>query len=67
MPFMDRMGWVTLILTALMVVISLVFGNPAGEEKALRWDREDFRTEAGFMAGSVLVMGMIAALYAVYW
>lgn len=67
MPFMDRMGYVTLILALLMVVISLVTSNKADQEKALRWEAEDFRPGATFVIGSVLVMGALAALYAIYW
>jgi hypothetical protein len=33
----------------------------------MRWDRDDFRLGGAFVAGSVLVMGTLAALYAVYW
>jgi len=67
MPFLNRMGYVTLILTVLMVLVSLATARPGDVEKALRWDREDFRPGAGFVVGSVLVMGVLAALYAVYW
>ena len=67
MPFLNRMGYVTLILAVLMVLVSLVTARPGDEEKALRWDREDFRPGAGFIAGSVLVMGVLAAVYAIYW
>jgi SSS family solute:Na+ symporter len=61
------MGYVTLILTVLMVLVSLATARPGDVEKALRWDREDFRPGDGFVVGSVLVMGVLAALYAVYW
>ncbi|NQW47965.1 MAG: sodium/solute symporter [Planctomycetes bacterium] len=67
MPFLNRMGYVTLILAVLMVLVSLATARPGDEDKALRWDREDFRPGAGFIAGSVLVMGVLAAVYAIYW
>ena len=67
MPFMDRMGWVTLILTALMVVLSLLTKRDGDEAKALTWAKSDFTPGGGFIVGSILVMGIIAALYALLW
>jgi SSS family solute:Na+ symporter len=67
MPFLDRMGYVFLLLTALMVAISLATASTRDDTKALRWDRDDFRPGGGFVVGSVLVMGVLAALYAVFW
>jgi solute:Na+ symporter, SSS family len=65
MPFMDRMGWTTVILTVIMIVVSLC--TPHDESKALKWEKEDFTPGGTFMIGSILVMGIIAALYAIYW
>jgi solute:Na+ symporter, SSS family len=67
MPFLDRMGWVTLILAALMIVISLGTHRVEDDAKALHWEASDFQPGAVFVAGSVFVMGALAALYALYW
>lgn len=67
MPFMNRMGWVTLILTGLMVLISLASSSRDEEAKAYSWEARDFQPGPAFVVGSVLVMGALAALYAVYW
>jgi len=67
MPFMDRMGWVTVILAGLMVAISLVCKNEEDEAKALQWEAKDFNPGQGFIVGSVLFMGAVAALYIVFW
>ncbi len=67
MPFLDRMGWVTVILAALMIVISLLTHRAADEAKALDWEPSDFKPGSVFVLGSVLVMGALVALYAVYW
>ena len=67
MPFLNRMGYVSVILTVFMVVIILATPRPGDEVKAMRWDRDDFRPGGAFVVGSVLVMGTLAALYAVYW
>jgi SSS family solute:Na+ symporter len=61
------MGWVTLILTALMVVLSLLTKRDGDEAKALTWTRSDFTPSGGFIVGSILIMGIIAALYALLW
>jgi hypothetical protein len=61
------MGWVALILTALMVAISLGTRRVGDEAKALRWEASDFRPGHTFVVGSVLVVGALAALYAIYW
>jgi solute:Na+ symporter, SSS family len=67
MPFMDRMGWVTVILTVLMVIISLFTKRDSDVAKAIQWDSGDFSPGPIFAIGSVFVMGSIAALYAIYW
>jgi SSS family solute:Na+ symporter len=67
MPFLDRMGWVTLILALLMVGVSVLTASQADPQKALVWERKDFRSGSVFTIGSVLVMGALAALYAIYW
>ncbi len=67
LPFMDRMGWVTLILVALMILLSLLTQRPSGETKALHWTVADFHPGGGFIVGSIFVMGALTALYALYW
>jgi solute:Na+ symporter, SSS family len=65
MPFMDRMGWTTVILTAIMIIVSLL--TPHDESKALKWEKKDFAPGSTFIIGSIFVMGIVAALYAIYW
>lgn len=36
------------------------------DTKALRWDRDDFRPSGGFVVCAVLVMSVLAALYALF-
>jgi SSS family solute:Na+ symporter len=67
MPFMDRMGWVTVLLAVLMVGISLLTANKEDEAKAFEWEAKDFHPGGGFIVGSVLFMGALVALYAVFW
>lgn len=66
-PFLDRMGWVFVALVALMVVVSLL--DPAGKNnpKALKVDPESFKTSTTFTVGALLITGILAALYIVFW
>jgi solute:Na+ symporter, SSS family len=66
-PFLDRMGWVFLILTGLMVVISLLDPKSKNNPKALNVDPALFRTSPTFAIGALLVLGVISALYIVFW
>jgi SSS family solute:Na+ symporter len=65
-PFLHRMGYVFLILVALMVIVSLV--SPQKETQAgIEVDSTMFRFGKRFGVGMLLVLGIIAALYTVFW
>ena len=65
-PFLNRMGIVFLICAGLIVVFGLL--SPHKENpKALVIDKGMFRVSNSFMAGALLVVGILAALYIVYW
>lgn len=66
-PFLDRMGWAFLVLAGLMVIISLL--DPASKDnpKALKVDPSSFRTSPTFTLGALLITGVLAALYIVFW
>jgi SSS family solute:Na+ symporter len=66
-PFLDRMGWVFLVLVAVMVIISLL--DPTGKDnpKAMQVDTAAFRTSPVFAIGALLITGLLAALYIVFW
>lgn len=67
MPFLHRMGWVFFALVALMVVVSLI--DKKGQEKVhgIEVETSMFRTTPAFTVGMVLVLGIIAALYTIFW
>jgi solute:Na+ symporter, SSS family len=65
-PFLNQMGYVFLILVALMVLVSL-FGPKGKQEQALEVDTQAFRTSNAFAAGALLIIGVLAALYIVFW
>lgn len=67
LPFLDRMGVVFLVLAALMIIISLVEGKGKDHPKAIEIDAELFRTSTGFKIGAILIAGIIAGLYTIFW
>jgi transporter, SSS family len=66
-PFMDRMTLVFLILMLLMVVMSLADRDSKDNPKALTIDVKMFRTSPSFLVISTLIIGILAALYIVFW
>lgn len=67
LPFIDRMGVVFLILAALMIAISLVEGKGKDHPNSIDVNAELFRTSTGFKIGAILISGIIAALYTIFW
>lgn len=63
-PFLDRMGFVFLICIAGMVLISL-FGKQ--KAKGLEVDKTMFRMSPGFAVGALIICGILAALYTIYY
>jgi SSS family solute:Na+ symporter len=66
-PFIDRMGFVFLIVVAVMVVISLADKKSRNNPKGLEIDAEMFKPKGGFAIGACIVLGILAALYIVFW
>lgn len=67
LPFMDRMTLVFIILVLLMVVMSLLRSYRPDKEKEIVIDTRMFRCSPGFIVGSVLIVGILTALYTVFW
>ena len=66
-PFLDRMGFVFIICVVTMVVISLFENRKGVNPKGLDVDRSMFKTNAGFTAGALIIIGIIIALYSIFW
>jgi SSS family solute:Na+ symporter len=66
-PFLDRMGFVFLIAVIGMVIISLIDSRRKVQPRGLVIDRSLFRMAPAFAAGALLVCGILAALYSIYW
>jgi SSS family solute:Na+ symporter len=66
-PFLDRMTIVFVVLVALMVAMSLLDRSSKEQPRVIQIDTSMFRTSPAFMAGSVLILGILTALYTVFW
>jgi len=64
-PFLDRMAITFLAVALLMVVISLI--KPKKDEHAIEVDTSLFNVSGGFIIGSIIICGILIALYTVYW
>jgi SSS family solute:Na+ symporter len=66
-PFLDRMGFVFIIVVFLMVTISLLDKEGKTNPKGLEIESSMFKPKGGFAIGAALVLGILAALYIVFW
>lgn len=64
-PFLDRMAITFIAIVLMMVVISLV--KPKKDAHAIEVDTSMFRVSGGFIIGSVIICGILIALYTIYW
>jgi SSS family solute:Na+ symporter len=65
-PFLNRMGIVFLICAAMMIAFGYLSKHKESP-KALVIDKGMFKVSTSFMIGSLIVIGILAALYLVYW
>lgn len=66
-PFLDRMGFVFVFCIIGMVIISMIENKNNDNPKGLEIDRSMFKPSPGFIGGSVLIVGLLIALYSIYW
>jgi SSS family solute:Na+ symporter len=65
--FMDRMTITFVLIIAIMIVMSLAKPEKGTGERLAEFDSSLFRVSPGFIAGSVLIVGILTALYTVFW
>ena len=63
-PFLDRLGWVFLMLFVLMIAMSLAQKK---ESTLVKIDLKWFRVEPAFIVGGVIICGILTALYTAFW
>ena len=66
-PFLNVTMWVYLILVAIMVVISVADRSSIDNPKGLEVERADFIVSKQFAIISILVMGILAGLYTIFY
>jgi SSS family solute:Na+ symporter len=67
LPFMDRMTLVFIILMLLMVAMSLADRKSKDNPNIVVIDKSMFRCSPGFIVGSVIIAGILTALYTVFY
>jgi SSS family solute:Na+ symporter len=66
-PFLNRMSWVFCIIIGIMVLISLTDPEGKNNPKGLEIRKEMFRVTPGFIVASVVICGILAGIYTVFW
>ncbi|HET7897739.1 MAG TPA: sodium transporter, partial [Flavisolibacter sp.] len=66
-PFLDRMTITFFVIAILMIVISLAKPRSAQDTPEMKVDKTLFRVSPGFVILSILISGILVALYTVFW
>jgi len=66
-PFLNRMSWVFCIIIAVMTIITLTDPKSKDNPQGLEIDTKMFKVSPSFMVASVIICGILAALYTVFW
>jgi SSS family solute:Na+ symporter len=66
-PFLDRMTITFFAIALIMIVISLIKPKSVNDEHVIELDKSMFKVSPAFIIGSVIICGILAALYTVFW
>jgi SSS family solute:Na+ symporter len=66
-PFLDRMGFVFIFCVIGMSIITNIENRKGIKPNGLEVDSSMFRMSPGFAAGSLIIGGILVALYSVFW
>ncbi len=66
-PFLDRMGIVFMFCVAGMYAISIIENANGHKAHALEVDTSLFKVSNSFLAGALIICGLLVALYAMFW
>ncbi|MFD1256034.1 sodium/solute symporter [Mucilaginibacter terrae] len=66
-PFLDRMGFVFIICIVAMWIISTIEHAQGKKTNGLDVDASMFKTSNSFAVGSLLICGILVALYTLFW
>ena len=66
-PFLDQMGYTTLLTMGAIVLVSLYQNKGEDDPKGIPLTKELFRTSPKFNIGAFAALIIIAAIYALFW
>ena len=66
-PFLDRMTITFGLIVVVMIAISLSHSKNENNNNAIEVDTAMFKVTPGFLISSVVITGILAALYTVFW
>ena len=66
-PFLDRMSITFVSIVVIMIVMSLARLNKKNDPHTIEVDTSMFRITPSFAIGSIIICGILAALYTVFW
>lgn len=66
-PFLDRMTITFFAVVIIMIAISLAKPKNERDGHAIEVDTAWFKVSPGFIIGSIIICGVLAALYTVFW
>ncbi|MFN6078730.1 MAG: sodium:solute symporter family transporter [Bacteroidota bacterium] len=66
-PFLDRMFITFWIVLFLMIIISLLTPGSVQRKEVLPFEKSMLEVKPAFIIGSILILGILAALYTVYY
>jgi len=66
-PFLDRMTITFFSVAIIMIVISLAKPKSEKDVHSIVMDKSLFKVSPAFVFGSVIICGILAALYSVFW
>ena len=67
LPFLNRMEIDFMVIVLVMMLVSLSRPQKYNDPHTIEVDTSMFKITTGFAIGSVLIMGILAALYTVFW
>jgi SSS family solute:Na+ symporter len=66
-PFLDRMTITFVFIVAVMITMSLAKPHSKQSKDHIEIDFHHFRVTPGFMAGAIIIFGILVGLYASFW
>jgi len=66
-PFLDRMTIDFVAIVLIMISLSLLMPNKEKDLHTIEVDTSMFKITTGFAIGSIIIVGILSALYTVFW